>query len=57
MLSVKHFLKRFMEFQAPSLISSVPEGGAEVFKVKYFDIEVYLSQSPQLLQFFIGLGY
>jgi nondiscriminating aspartyl-tRNA synthetase len=40
--------KDFMEFQAPSIISSVPEGGAEVFKVGYFDHEVYLSQSPQL---------
>lgn len=40
--------KDFMEFQAPTLISAVPEGGAEVFKVKYFDNEVYLSQSPQL---------
>lgn len=40
--------KDFVEFQAPSIISSVPEGGAEVFKVKYFDHEAYLSQSPQL---------
>jgi nondiscriminating aspartyl-tRNA synthetase len=40
--------KDFTEFQAPSIISAVPEGGAEVFKVKYFDYEVYLSQSPQL---------
>lgn len=40
--------KDFVEFQAPSIISSVPEGGAEVFKVKYFDYETYLSQSPQL---------
>lgn len=38
----------FMEFQAPSIINAVPEGGAEVFKVKYFDHEAYLSQSPQL---------
>lgn len=38
----------FMEFQAPSIISSVPEGGAEVFQVKYYDHEAYLSQSPQL---------
>ncbi|HOX96560.1 MAG TPA: aspartate--tRNA(Asn) ligase [Candidatus Woesebacteria bacterium] len=38
----------FLEFQAPSIISSVPEGGAEVFKVKYFDSEAFLSQSPQL---------
>jgi nondiscriminating aspartyl-tRNA synthetase len=40
--------KDFVEFQAPSIISSVPEGGAEVFKVKYFNYEAYLSQSPQL---------
>lgn len=40
--------KDFVEFQAPSIISAVPEGGAEVFKVKYFDSEAYLSQSPQL---------
>lgn len=40
--------KGFIEFQAPSIISAVPEGGAEVFKVKYFDHEAYLSQSPQL---------
>lgn len=40
--------KDFMEFQAPSIISAVPEGGAEVFKVDYFGRSVYLSQSPQL---------
>jgi nondiscriminating aspartyl-tRNA synthetase len=40
--------KDFLEFQAPSIISSVPEGGAEVFKVNYFDRTAYLSQSPQL---------
>lgn len=40
--------KEFVEFQAPSIIASIPEGGAEVFKVKYYDHETYLSQSPQL---------
>lgn len=38
----------FLEFQAPSIISAIPEGGAEVFPVKYFDYQAYLSQSPQL---------
>ncbi len=38
----------FMEFQAPSIISSAPEGGAEIFEVKYFDHKAYLAQSPQL---------
>lgn len=40
--------KDFMEFQAPSIISSAPEGGAEIFEVKYFDYTTYLAQSPQL---------
>ncbi len=40
--------KNFTEFQAPNIISAIPEGGAEVFRVKYFEHEAYLSQSPQL---------
>jgi len=40
--------KEFVEFQAPSIISSAPEGGAEIFEVKYFDHKTYLAQSPQL---------
>lgn len=40
--------KDFVEFQAPSIINAVPEGGAEVFKVDYFGHDAYLSQSPQL---------
>ncbi len=40
--------KEFFEFQAPSLISSAPEGGAEIFKVEYFKYKTYLAQSPQL---------
>ncbi|MEX1052270.1 MAG: aspartate--tRNA(Asn) ligase [Patescibacteria group bacterium] len=40
--------KDFMEFQAPTIISSVPEGGADIFEVKYFDYKTYLAQSPQL---------
>jgi nondiscriminating aspartyl-tRNA synthetase len=40
--------KDFVEFQAPSIIPEIPEGGAQVFEVKYFDNKAYLSQSPQL---------
>ena len=40
--------KDFTEFQAPSIISSAPEGGAEIFEVKYFGHKTYLAQSPQL---------
>ncbi|MFI5241070.1 MAG: aspartate--tRNA(Asn) ligase, partial [Microgenomates group bacterium] len=40
--------KEFIEFQAPSIISSAPEGGAEIFEIKYFEHKAYLAQSPQL---------
>ena len=43
-----HKKEGFMEFQAPSIVPAVAEGGAEVFKVNYFNHETYLSQSPQL---------
>lgn len=40
--------KGFTEFQAPTIIPEIPEGGAEVFEIKYFDHKAYLAQSPQL---------
>ena len=40
--------KDFSEFQSPTIIPETPEGGADVFEVKYFDHKVYLAQSPQL---------
>lgn len=40
--------KDFREFQAPCITPAVAEGGAEVFRVKYFEHEAYLTQSPQL---------
>jgi len=40
--------KDFLEFQAPIITPAVAEGGAEVFRVKYFEHEAYLTQSPQL---------
>ena len=46
----REFFKQegFMEFQAPSVVPAVAEGGAEVFKIDYFGHKAYLSQSPQL---------
>ncbi len=38
----------FIEFQAPSIVPAVAEGGADVFEVDYFGHKAYLSQSPQL---------
>jgi nondiscriminating aspartyl-tRNA synthetase len=48
--SFREFMKsqEFFEFQAPAIVPATAEGGAEVFKVKYFDHDAYLSQSPQL---------
>src|SRR6266700_2476939 len=44
--SFREFMKSqdFFEFQAPSIVPATAEGGAEVFKVKYFDKDAYLSQ-------------
>lgn len=38
----------FTEFQAPILVPTASEGGAEVFPVDYFKHKAYLAQSPQL---------
>ncbi|MGC9602565.1 MAG: aspartate--tRNA(Asn) ligase [Minisyncoccia bacterium] len=48
--SFREFMKAqdFFEFQAPAIVPATAEGGAEVFKVEYFDKKAYLSQSPQL---------
>jgi len=40
--------KGFVEIHTPKLIQSASEGGADVFKVSYFDRSAYLAQSPQL---------
>jgi len=45
----EHFIKKgFIEFQPPSIISSSSEGGTELFPAKYFEMNAYLAQSPQL---------
>jgi len=46
----------FVEFQAPKIVGGDAEGGAEVFKLKYFkDVEASLATSPQLYkQIMIG---
>ncbi len=48
--SFREFMKKnnFFEFQAPAITPATAEGGAEVFKIDYFDKKAYLTQSPQL---------
>jgi nondiscriminating aspartyl-tRNA synthetase len=38
----------FIEIQPPCIIASASEGGADLFKIPYFEKEAYLAQSPQL---------
>jgi nondiscriminating aspartyl-tRNA synthetase len=46
----------FTEIQAPTIVPTITEGGAEVFKVKYFDKDAFLGQSPQLYkQIMVGV--
>jgi nondiscriminating aspartyl-tRNA synthetase len=43
------FMKQegFTEIKTPKILSSATEGGANFFKIKYFEREAYLAQSPQ----------
>jgi aspartyl-tRNA synthetase len=48
--AVHDFLKdnNFIEVHTPNIIASSSEGGTEVFKLKYFEKDAFLAQSPQL---------
>lgn len=37
----------FMEIKTPKIVYAATEGGANFFKIKYFEDEAYLAQSPQ----------
>jgi nondiscriminating aspartyl-tRNA synthetase len=46
----------FTEIQVPTVVPTITEGGAQVFKIKYFDKEAFLAQSPQLYkQIMVGI--
>jgi nondiscriminating aspartyl-tRNA synthetase len=46
----------FFEFQAPTIVPTATEGGAELFPIEYFDYRAYLAQSPQLYkQILVGV--
>jgi aspartyl-tRNA synthetase len=48
--AVHEFLRKedFIEVHTPNIIASSSEGGTDVFKLKYFDNDAFLAQSPQL---------
>lgn len=39
--------KGFLEIKTPKILNAATEGGANFFKIKYFEKEAYLAQSPQ----------
>lgn len=39
---------KFIEIQTPKILGTASESGASVFKIKYFDKDASLAQSPQL---------
>src|SRR5579862_3993694 len=46
----------FIEISTPKIVGSATEGGANVFRVNYFDRDAYLAQSPQLYkQIMVGV--
>jgi nondiscriminating aspartyl-tRNA synthetase len=48
--------RHFVEIQTPKIVGAATEGGANVFRIEYFDRAAYLSQSPQLYkQIMVGV--
>lgn len=47
----------YMEIQPPCIIASASEGGAELFKIPYFEREAYLAQSPQLYKQMCAISF
>jgi len=48
----------FLEVHTPNIIASSSEGGTDVFKLKYFEKEAFLAQSPQLYkQMLMATGF
>jgi len=46
----------FQEINTPKIIAAAAEGGTNLFPMKYFDTDAYLSQSPQLYKQLAVLG-
>ncbi|MGC8663776.1 MAG: aspartate--tRNA(Asn) ligase [Thermoplasmata archaeon] len=48
----------FLEIHTPKIIATATEGGTNLFKVKYFEKDAYLIQSPQLYkQIMMAAGF
>jgi len=49
--------RNYIEIQPPVIISSASEGGAELFKIPYFEKHAFLAQSPQLYKQMCALAF
>ncbi|MDS0524592.1 aspartate--tRNA(Asn) ligase [Clostridium sp. SHJSY1] len=50
--------KGFTEISTPKIVKEGAEGGSEIFKLKYFENDAYLCQSPQFYkQIMVGAGF
>ena len=48
----------FIEIHSPKIVGAATEGGAEVFRIQYYDKDAYLAQSPQFYkQMAIAAGF
>ncbi|MBD7912365.1 aspartate--tRNA(Asn) ligase [Clostridium cibarium] len=51
-------LEGFTEISTPKIVKEGAEGGSEIFKLKYFENEAYLCQSPQFYkQLMVAAGF
>ena len=50
LFGIREFMNRenFIEVHTPKIVAAATEGGADLFKVEYFEKNAYLNQSPQL---------
>ncbi len=46
----------FTHIRTPSIVAEATEGGAELFSVKYFEMDAFLAQSPQLYKQLAAIG-
>jgi aspartyl-tRNA synthetase len=57
--SFRRFLtdRGYLEFQPPCVIASASEGGADLFRLPYFEKEAFLAQSPQLYKQMCAISF
>ncbi|MGD2200868.1 MAG: aspartate--tRNA(Asn) ligase [Candidatus Bathyarchaeota archaeon] len=57
--SFRRFLtdRDYLEFQPPCVIASASEGGADLFRLPYFEKEAFLAQSPQLYKQMAAISF